>query len=200
MDNTNKWNITVSDSEIESLIESVGVNKQKKQKTTVNELLLKQLDLLNKIRKCDSELIELEKEYEKSRKEIISNRKKKNRELYKLTKRLPKLQQNEIDTAKKIKRKRKGPNSGGFNKPLPIPKILIKYLNLDANTKLPRPKVMSLLSNKFKECGLKNGRKIIFDKSTAKVFGKDKGYVIEFKDQQPFLKEIYIRDKNHIDL
>ena len=52
MDNTNKWNITVSDSEIEGLIESIGVTKQKKQKTSVNEFLLKQLDLLNKIRKC----------------------------------------------------------------------------------------------------------------------------------------------------
>ena len=180
--------------------ENLTETDNKKQKEPVSLLLEKQLDFLKQLRNYDQELSSLEKEYEKSRKDVLSNKKKVERELFNLTKRLPKLQQSELATASKQKRKRKGPNNGGFNKSVPVPKILVKYLNLDEGTELSRPKVMSLLSTKFKEKGLKDGKKIILDKKAAKVFGKKSGYVIEFKDQQPFLKEIYQKEKNHIDI
>ena len=89
--------------------------------------------------------------------------------------------------SKKPKRKT---NSGGF-KEGPIPPKLIKYLNLDNEIQMARPKVGSLLYNKFKSDNLTNGQNITFDKDTAKFFGKNKDYELNFKQFQTFLKEIY---------
>ena len=89
------------------------------------------------------------------------------------------------------KPKRKVTSSSGFNKEGPVPPKLIKYLDLDDETQMSRPKVVHLLYTKFKNDNLTTGQNIIFDKNTAKFFGKDKDYELNFKQIQTFLKEIY---------
>jgi hypothetical protein len=89
------------------------------------------------------------------------------------------------------KPKRKGTSSSGFNKEGPVPPKLIKYLELDNEIQMSRPKVVHLLYTKFKNDNLTTGQNIIFDKNTAKFFGKDKDYELNFKQIQTFLKEIY---------
>lgn len=89
------------------------------------------------------------------------------------------------------KPKRKGTSSSGFNKEGPVPPKLIKYLALDDETQMSRPKVGSLLYQKFKADNLTNGQNITFDKDTSKFFGKNKDYELNFKQFQTFLKEIY---------
>ena len=89
------------------------------------------------------------------------------------------------------KPKRKVTSSSGFNKEGPVPPKLIKYLDLDDEIQMSRPKVVHLLYTKFKNDNLTTGQNIIFDKNTAKFFGKDKDYELNFKQIQTFLKEIY---------
>lgn len=91
----------------------------------------------------------------------------------------------------KKKPKRKGTSSSGFNKEGPVPPKLIKYLDIDDEIQMSRPKVVHLLYTKFKNDNLTTGQNIIFDKNTAKFFGKDKDYELNFKQIQTFLKEIY---------
>ena len=89
------------------------------------------------------------------------------------------------------KPKRKGTSSSGFNKEGPVPPKLIKYLALDDEIQMSRPKVGSLLYQKFKADNLTTGQNITFDKDTSKFFGKNKDYELNFKQFQTFLKEIY---------
>ena len=104
---------------------------------------------------------------------------------------LAKFHDEEIKRVLKEKPKRKGNSSSGFNKETPIPPKLIKYLSLDNDIQMSRPKIVSLLYQKFKAENLTNGQNIIFDKNTAKIFGKEKDYEFNFKQIQTFLKEIY---------
>jgi len=96
-----------------------------------------------------------------------------------------------VNKAAKEKPKRKGNKEGGFNKLVPVPPKLIKYLGLEEGILMSRPKVMSALNDKFKELGLKDGQKTVLDKESSKALGKEKGRVIEFTGFQSFLKEFY---------
>ena len=96
-----------------------------------------------------------------------------------------------VNKAAKEKPKRKGNKDGGFNKLVPVPPKLIKYLGLEEGILMSRPKVMSALNDKFKELGLKDGQKTVLDKESSKALGKEKGRVIEFTGFQSFLKEFY---------
>ena len=97
----------------------------------------------------------------------------------------------ELKRLLKAKPKRKGNNSSGFNKETPVPPKLIKYLSLDNDVQMSRPKVVSLLYQKFKSENLTSGQNITLDKNTAKIFGKEKDYEFNFKQIQTFIKEIY---------
>ena len=97
----------------------------------------------------------------------------------------------ELKRVLKAKPKRKGNNSSGFNKETPVPPKLIKYLSLDNDIQMSRPKVVSLLYQKFKSENLTSGQNITLDKTTAKIFGKEKDYEFNFKQIQTFIKEIY---------
>jgi hypothetical protein len=104
---------------------------------------------------------------------------------------LAKFHDEEIKRVLKEKPKRKGNNSSGFNKETPVPPKLIKYLSLDNDIQMSRPKVVSLLYQKFKSENLTSGQNITLDKTTAKIFGKEKDYEFNFKQIQTFIKEIY---------
>ena len=104
---------------------------------------------------------------------------------------LPSLHSSEVKQASKEKRKRSGKNTGGFNKECPIPPVLIKYLGLENDKKLPRPQVFALLNEKFKEEGLKDGQSTVLDKKNAKLLGRPNGTSIPFSEGQTFLASFY---------
>jgi hypothetical protein len=97
----------------------------------------------------------------------------------------------EVKKAQKEKPKRKGNKDGGFNKETPVPPKLIKFLGLEDDIKMSRPKVMSAMNDKFKDLKIKEGQTTTLDAATAKALGKEKGRVIEFTAFQSFLKEFY---------
>jgi hypothetical protein len=104
---------------------------------------------------------------------------------------LPKAHEEAVNKARKEKKKRTNSSRSGILKPHPVPPVLVSFIGLKEGTELERPKVMGLLSNKFKELGLKKGQDTILDKKTAKIFGYEEGHVIGFKEFQTFLKGIY---------
>jgi hypothetical protein len=71
-------------------------------------------------------------------------------------------------------------NNCGFNKEVPVPQVLIDFLELE-ETILPRPKVGSLLTQKFKELGLKTGQFIKLDEDTIEQLGLDESYLEPIK-------------------
>ena len=143
-----------------------------------------------------SEKDKLVKLHEEKLKELNSKLKKNRVEQKNIFERLPTLHNKEIKVASKEKRKRNGKNTGGFNKEVPVPKILANYLGLEENTMLARPQVMHLLSEKFKKENLKDGHKTVLDKKNAKKLNRTEGYEINFKDNQSFLASFYNSDNS----
>ena len=160
--------------------------KEKKIKKTWQENINELTQLISDFKKYDSEhKVILENFYknEKTRSEI-------GKQLVRIVPLLNISMEKGIKEGK-IKPKRKGNSSSGFNKEGPVPPKLIKYLDIDDEIHMSRPKVVHLLYTKFKNDNLTTGQNIIFDKNTAKFFGKDKDYELNFKQIQTFLKEIY---------
>ena len=171
------------DEESENAKKSV---KEKKVKKTWQENNNELTQLTADLKKNDSEyklLQETLHKIGKTRSELI-------RQLSRINALLSKSIEEGIKFGSK-KPKRKGTSSSGFNKEGPVPPKLIKYLELDDGIQMSRPKLGSLLYNKFKSDNLTNGQNITFDKDTAKFFGKNKDYELNFKQFQTFLKEIY---------
>jgi predicted transcriptional regulator len=183
-----------SENEVE-VVEPV-VDEETKKELTFDTSLEDIINLNKEISEIDSKKSDLIAEHEKSLKELSSSLKKKKSEVNKLLAKLQKLHKNEISVAKKERRKRSGVNNGGFNKETEVPSSLIEFLGLEKGTMLPRPKVFSLLNDKFKELNLKEGQSTVLNKEVAKHFGKKKGYTIEFKDMQTFLAEQYSSEKS----
>jgi hypothetical protein len=142
------------------------------------------------------------KEHEKKMKEFSSVLKKNKREQDNSIKKMKKLHTNEVKKASKEKRKRNGNATGGFTTKTEVPETLREWLGLEEDIKLPRPAVFSLMSQKFKEDGLKSGQEIVLDKKTAKKLGRPVNYKIEFSKQQTFLAGFYNeeKEKNEVDV
>jgi hypothetical protein len=123
------------------------------------------------------------KEYEKQKYEIEKNN-------YLIIQKLENIYTKNIE---KKKSNYKGNINGGFNKITLVPQVLINFLDLEDGTELPRPKVCSLLSIKFKELGLKTGQYINLDLNTIKVLKLDKSYLNPIKQTQfqTFLATFY---------
>jgi hypothetical protein len=161
--------------------------KEKKAKETFQELTAKLDELSISIKEVDATLNKMQKDLKDKDKERNDLERQRNKILAMLSK----THDDEIKKVQKEKSKRKGNKDGGFNKELPVPPKLVKYLGLNDDIKLARPKVMSLLNEKFVNDGLKNGQKTTLDQKTAKALGKEKGRVIDFTEFQSFLKEFY---------
>jgi len=184
----------VSDSEViksekeEEKEEEVKDKKDKLKKYTHKELTSELILNEEKISELKSKLVEHEDAINTITKEINARR----RTNLKFIKLLDKAHDEDVTKARKEKKKRNITQNSGILKNKPIPPILIKFLDIKSEvTELPRTKVMSLLNNKFKELGLKKGQETVLDKQTAKLFGKDEGFIIEFKYFQTFLKNVY---------
>ena len=174
-------------SDDEDNVKVVNVCKDKKLKKTWQEIVIEweKVSLEIKENECKhKELLEILYKNEKVRNELERQRNR----LYSV---LSKSHDDEIKRVKKEKPKRKGNKDGGFNKESPVPPKLVKYLGLEEGIELSRPKVMSLLNDKFKTEGLKKGQITTLDKNTSKLLEKDENREIKFTGFQSFLKEFY---------
>jgi hypothetical protein len=153
--------------------------KEKKVKKTKEENINELTQLIVELKKNESEYKLIQENFHKNEKARS--------EIGKQLSRIVSLLQKSNDS----KPKREGNNNSGFNKETPVPPKLIKYLSLDNDVLMSRPKVGSLLYQKFKSENLTNGQNITLDKNTAKIFGKEKDYEFNFKQMQTFIKEIY---------
>lgn len=176
-----------SESEDEDKKKSVKDKKEKPKKLSHKELTTELLSNEEKISKLESEITELEAKL----KGCVRDQNALRRTNLRLVKQLDKAHDDDVNKARKEKKKRNVTEDSGILKNKPIPPVLIKFLDLKEGTELPRTKVMSLLSNKFKDMGLRHGQDVKLDKKTGKLFGKEDGYVIEFKYFQRFLKTVY---------
>ena len=161
--------------------------KEKPKKLTHDELLVEINKVLEAENILENEISELEKVLASKIKLRSTYRRSKN----KFIGLLPKAYQDGLNKARKEKKKRTNSSKSGILAEHPVPPVLQKFLGLPESTLLMRPKVFSLLNNKFKELGLKKGQETILDKKTAKLFGVDEGHVIRFQDCQKFLADIY---------
>jgi hypothetical protein len=174
-------------SDDEDNIKIVNISKDKKLKKTWQEIIIEweRTSLEIKENECKhKELLEILYKNEKVRNDLERQRNR----LYSV---LSKSHDDEIKRVKKEKPKRKGNKNGGFNKETPVPPKLIKYLGLEEGIELSRPKVVSLLNDKFKTEGLKHGQITILDNNASNLLDKDENYEIKFTAFQSFLKEFY---------
>jgi hypothetical protein len=179
---------TVSETETET---GDKKSKEKKMKETFDELS-KKLDVLQlNIKTIDKEILEIEKSL-KSKEKIRNDYERQRNSLLKL---LSKTHNDEVTKARKEKPKRKGNVNGGFCKEHPVPDVLVKFLELkEGETCLARHQVMSKLSNKFSQMGLKKGQDTTLNKEVVKELELDKSNidrVIKFGEFQTFLKGFY---------
>ena len=195
---TDNINVSIDEvSENEEINDTTAtIEESKKTKNDVKSYHTLIFNIFDDFENLNNKLKELDEEYFEKRKSIFSEMRKLKRKSQLIRKKLPKTFTSEINKAKKEKRKRKGPNNGGVQKPNDVPLKLISYLSLEEGQQLSRPAVWKLLSQKFKDSGLRNGKDIILDKKTAKIFGKEKGHVIGFTKFSTFLTDIYKEDHN----
>lgn len=164
--------------------------KEKKVKESFEELTKKLEILQSNMKDVEKEITDLQKQIE-SRVKYTRDLK---RQMNSINKIFLKTHNEEVIRALKSKPKRKGNINGGFNKELPIPVVLCKFLNLPEETCMARPKVFSGLNNKLTELGLRNGQNITIDKSTAKALCLGEEYYnkqIKFNEFQSFLASFY---------
>jgi hypothetical protein len=170
----------------DEIIENEEVKAEKKTKKIFNEIFNEISVILEEIKLVSTDI----KIKEKEKIELEKRKNDLDKHLNKLFVQLPKLHSDDINKAKKEKKIR-SPSENGILKLSPVPPVLIKFLGLGENELLQRPKVMSLLNEKFKALGLKQGQTTILDKKTAKIFGLNEGHEIKFTEFQTFLKNIY---------
>jgi hypothetical protein len=162
-------------------------SKEKKPKKTWQEVATEWEKVTTDLKENETKHKELQEALHKNEKARNELERQRNR-LYGA---LAKSHDEEVKRVAKEKPKRKGNKDGGFNKETPVPPKLVKYLGLEDGVNMARPKVMSLLNDKFKADGLKNGQTTVLDKVAAKALGKEKDREIKFTEFQSFLKEFY---------
>jgi hypothetical protein len=182
--------------ESENIIETETSSKKNKKTFIFSDEFSKLENLKKEELEFMSDKIELSKDHDEKIKDVNSRLKKNRTEQKNIFERLHTLHSKEIKSASKEKRKRNGKNTGGFNKEQIVPKLLSTYLGLEDDTLLSRPKVMHLLSEKFKKENLKDGQQTILDKKNATALNKSEGFKIEFKDNQTFLAGFYNSETN----
>lgn len=191
----------VDDEQVED--EQADNNDDTKQVVSFNDDFDKLVKLKEKEAKYRSDKTTFIKEHQKlfdQKMKEFSNLVKNNRKEQELIfKKLRKLHNNEVKKASKEKRKRNGKNTGGFNSEKLVPKKLRDFLGLEEGAMLNRPTVFHLMSEKYKEQGLKNGQEVVLDKKNAKKLGKPNGFRIPFAGQQPFIASFY-KEENEVNV
>jgi len=190
----------VSDNEEQLLEDEIDIDviepKALKPKQSCVELFDELSQMRVSLDTIESEFTEKDKQYDKDKKEYLSNRKKIMKEI--------EIQQKKCDKTLKhvmnhVHKTHKTGNSGkgGFNKVIPVPKKLCTFLDLDMSTEMSRPQLTKLLNDKFKLLKFRSTEKgcgktiVINDKASAKILGCELNYVINFKEFQGFIAKFY---------
>ena len=189
---------TIHDSDTDTSIKVEEVETDTSSSETKSPVLLALEEYMEHISSLDEneeKLNELFTTFLSERKELLNERRKLKRECTSLLKKLPKTYETTVKKLLKEKRKRKGASNSGINKPTKVPTKLRNYLGLDDELK-SRPQVIHLLNEKLKVDGCRQGKTVNLNKKVAKLFGKKKGYTIEFNEFSKFLAEVYNEEKS----
>lgn len=180
------------------ITENNDLDKSKNKFDISNQELLNNLQELEEL---DTELKDLKLNYDDNVKLIQKKKNKIYKELNNLSKKICVAYNKDISMAKKEKRKRKVPVSGGIMKVIKVPKVICKYTGIDDDISMSRPQIITLLNDKFKKDGFRNGQEIHLNKKIAKLFGKkvgkNKKFIIGFSEFQKFLSEIIQNDNKN---
>ena len=190
----NNEEIELSESEEVVKPDMKDVKSKNTSQDTYNELET----MINNIDTNYTAFIEKEKAYEKERKEYNMTVKKEHKELLVIFKKFTKNYQNDM---LKLNKPRKTNNcgKGGFNKLVPVPPKLIKYLELEDGAMLTRPAITRVLNDKFKLDNFRNGKDIkITSRKAAKILGCKYNITISFSNFQGFIKKFYDEVKDNI--
>jgi len=109
---------------------------------------------------------------------------------------LSKCHEDDMNKALKNKTtKHNGNPTGGFNRVMQVPKPIVAFCKLAADSTMNYPQMMKALSDEFIKRKLKDGQNTTLDKESAKIFKKDVGHVIEQKRFMTFIKEMVDAEK-----
>ena len=109
---------------------------------------------------------------------------------------LSKCHEDDMNKALKNKTtKHNGNPTGGFNRVMQVPKPIVAFCKLPADSTMNYPQMMKALSDEFIKRKLKDGQNTTLDKDSAKIFKKDVGHVIEQKRFMTFIKEMVDAEK-----
>lgn len=109
---------------------------------------------------------------------------------------LSKCHEDDMNKALKNKTtKHNGNPTGGFNRVMQVPKPIVAFCKLPADSTMNYPQMMKALSDEFIKRKLKDGQNTTLDAASAKIFKKDLGHVIEQKRFMTFIKEMVDAEK-----
>jgi hypothetical protein len=109
---------------------------------------------------------------------------------------LSKCHEDDMNKALKNKTtKHNGNPTGGFNRVMQVPKPIVAFCKLAADSTMNYPQMMKALSDEFIKRKLKDGQNTTLDAASAKIFKKDVGHVIEQKRFMTFIKEMVDAEK-----
>lgn len=190
----------MSTAEIEN--DSEVLVDDKKKKLTTPELISELVSLVQAYESNNETFNEKFKQFESDKKEHDSSEKKIMRNINNIITRINKVIVHEH--SKKKPRNTTNAGKGGFNKPLPVPEVLRKFIGINEDELMSRPQVTKLLNQKFQELDLMKKEKddndkvikiIILDKATAKKLHRTNGDKIRTKDIQTFISQFYHEEK-----
>ena len=174
----------------------------KKKKLTTPELVSELMSLIESYEHNNETFNAKFKQFETDKKEHDSNEKKIMRNINNIISRINKVIVHEY--SKKKPRNTTNAGKGGFNKPVPVPEILRKFIGINEDELMSRPQVTKLLNQKFQELDLLKKEKdendkiikiITLDKATAKKLQRTNGDKIRTKDIQTFISQFYHEEK-----
>ncbi len=182
--------------------DSESLMDDKKKKLTTPELISELISLFESYEHINETFNNKFKQFEADKKEHDSSEKKIMRNINSVISRINKVIVHEH--AKKKPRNTTNAGKGGFNKPVPVPEVLRKFIGINEDELMSRPQVTKLLNQKFQELDLMKKEKddndkiikiITLDKATAKKLHRTNGDKIRTKDIQTFISQFYHEEK-----
>lgn len=131
------------------------------------------------------------KEHQSKRKAFYKDVSRIIKDVSSFTSKLDKIHEKDNKVKRKNKKSEKTGKSG-FNKPLPVPEQLAKYMDLEDDVEMSRPQLLKMLNAKFQEDGFKDGSTTTITSSkAAKKLGVEKGFVIKSKEYHTFIASYF---------
>ncbi len=160
-------------------------SKPKKVKDTFNDMHKHIMDKFEEKKNLKKELDDKYKELDAIQKKINAIE----RDIVSEFKDLEKRKNEEEAVAIKTKPKRTSTVRAGILEEKPVPETLTKFLGLNKDVKMTRPKIVSAFHAKLSELGLKEKQWAVLDKATIKILG------LPEKKMADFWKEMGVEDK-----